>query len=190
MSYNPSIPQADDLISESQLAIQTNFSQLNTIFEKDHVEYDNATTADRGKHKQSTYPDSSSDPATAGNELALYSKDVGGNSRFFMRQESSGTVIQLSGIDPVLMTNGYTFLPGGVIFQWGEIAPVSGKSSTPVSFPIAFPNTVFQVVITGDHSSSVGSFDAWILSGTIALGGFTIRNNVHNFAFHWLAIGN
>jgi len=37
MSYNASIPQATDLISQSQSQIQTNFSQANTAFGIDHT---------------------------------------------------------------------------------------------------------------------------------------------------------
>ena len=91
MTFNPNIPQATDLTSASQSQILTNFSQLNTIFDVDHVTYDNATVANRGKHDKSTYIEQGADPATSANEVALYSKDLSTVSTLYMRKESSGT---------------------------------------------------------------------------------------------------
>jgi hypothetical protein len=52
MTYSPTIPTALDALSQSQGDIQTNFAQINTIFQLNHVEFNNAVVGDRGKHKQ------------------------------------------------------------------------------------------------------------------------------------------
>lgn len=45
-------------------------------------------------------------------------------------------------------TNGYQKLPSGLIIQWGQaVAPSQGQ--TTVTFPIAFPNAAFAVVVSG-----------------------------------------
>jgi len=41
--------------------------------------------------------------------------------------------------------NGYQFLPGGTIIQWGRVMANVGKSQTH-SFPIAFPNGCTSIV--------------------------------------------
>lgn len=189
MSYNPSIPLADDLMSESQGQILTNFGQLNTIFDQDHVTYDDVTAVNRGKHNQSTYPDSSSDPNPALNELALYSKDVGGNSRLFLQQENSGTVIQLSGIDPLIAVAGFTFLPGGVLLQWGkEVSP--GTSGT-VTLPVAFPTTVFSINFGVIRTSSTSDQNVYVDDAfAIGLSDFHYTSTSSNNDFFWSAIGN
>ena len=148
MVYDPNIPQANDLISESQPEILENFSQANVLFGTDHVEFNNATVANRGKHNKSTYLEQSGNPVTALNEAAVYTKDVLGITELFIRRENNGTVIQLteeSG-DPVVNNNGQTFLPGGMILKWGRSQTVTNGVEFP--FPIAFPNSCFTVIIT------------------------------------------
>jgi hypothetical protein len=53
MSYNANIPQATNIISSSQGQLLTNFSQLNTIFDVDHVTFD--ATSNNGQHQQITF---------------------------------------------------------------------------------------------------------------------------------------
>ena len=192
MSYNPSIPGPNDLISVSQADILNNFSQLNTIFGQDHVKYDDATAANRGKHNQSTYPDSSSDPDPDPNELALYSKDVGGNSRLFLQQENSGTVIQLSGDDPVIaLTEGFIFLYGGLLMKWGQ--KDSPGTSGSVAFTTgSFPNTIFQVQLTLQHEGA--GAETYTVQGTPVptLSGFnyTTSSSGASSKLNWIALGN
>jgi len=52
MSYSPNMPLATDDPSVSQGQLLTNFAQLNTIFNTDHVTYD--ALADNGEHLQVT----------------------------------------------------------------------------------------------------------------------------------------
>lgn len=197
MTYNPNIPRPDDLISESQGQILDNFGQLNTVFGQDHVKYDNATVGDRGKHNQSTYKQLSGDPATTADEMALYAKDDGsGNTRLFLKQETpTGTVIQLSGIDPQIADNGYTFLPGGLLMQWGFTAEFSG-ASIGVLFTtshVDFPNNLFNVSITPkrDFGSPGSTYGFYVANSGFSITGFTIRNiSGHTYGFQWMAIGN
>ncbi|HDY87393.1 MAG TPA: hypothetical protein ENH82_04660 [bacterium] len=158
MTYNPNIPKATDLISESQGQILDNFTQLNDVFGKDHVKYDDATVADRGRHKQSTYQQLSADPGTLTNENALYTKDDGsGNTRLFLQQEGPGsTVIQLSGTDPTIADNGFTFLPGNLLLQWGNVDAPSGLSGF-FNFPTAFSAEPFSFTTSVIRSSTASS---------------------------------
>jgi hypothetical protein len=54
--YNPSIPQASDLISNSQSQILANFGQLNTQFGVDHSAFEAGGSNGTGFHKQVTFP--------------------------------------------------------------------------------------------------------------------------------------
>lgn len=50
--------------------------------------------------------------------------------------------------------NGYQKLPGGLIIQWGSITGTIGQLSG--NYPVAFPNAVFQAVVTlSDKSAGV-----------------------------------
>ena len=187
MSYNPNIPQASDIPSQSQGEMLTNFSQLNTVFDVDHVPFNDGTVSNRGKHDQSTYIELGADPSTAANEVAVYCKDVGGNSRLFMRQESAGTVIQLSGANPTSGTSGSTFLAGGLIIKWGvRTSPSDGVSVTFAGG--AFPNNVFALTL-GERRNGTSQTSTYFTSLTTS--GFIIRTNTgSNDALHYIAIGN
>ncbi len=151
MTYNAGIPQATDVISESQGQLLTNFTQLNTIFGFDHVTFNDATAADRGKHDQLTLVQAAGDSATAVDENALYSKNDGGNTRLFFRQENNGTVIQLTGADPVLAAAGSTFLPGltagNILVQWANVAATNNVA---ITFATAFSAAPFVVLFMQD----------------------------------------
>lgn len=66
--------------------------------------------------------------------------------------DGSGNVsIELSmgsGFTSSKTTNGYTYLPNGMIFQWGFTAVAGSGVSTNVTFPVTFPNGVLQVFPT------------------------------------------
>lgn len=149
MAYSLNVPDISKPINQNGTPIVTNFNVINTIFAKNHVTFDNATVANRGKHTYVTMIEGA-DPITAVNEIAIYCKDLGGISTQYLRKENNGTIIQMSGADPVTGGNdssGQTFLPGGIILKWAS-AIISG-AGTPVLFAPAFPNNCFIVILSG-----------------------------------------
>lgn len=185
MTFNPSIPASTDLISQSQSQIQTNFSQSNTAFGIDHTAFD--VVSNQGKHKKSTYVEQGADPATAANELAIYSKDLGAVSTLYLRKESNGTVIQMSARDPVIAASGCSFLPGGILIQWGTYSLAAGTLTTPVAFAVTFPTAVYSLTITGDitNNKSMPSYS------TLTTSGFNGNKTDTGFAtnYTYIAIG-
>jgi len=127
------------------------------------------------------------DPATAANEAAIYSKDDGGNTRLYMRQESNGTVIQLSGADPTSATSGSTFLPGGLILKWG-VSLVTADGTVVVFAGGAFPTAVFALTMA-ERRNGTSNTATYFTALTTA--GFTIKTSTGgNDAVHYMAIGN
>lgn len=193
MSYNPAIPQPNDLISASQAQIQTNFSQADTIFDIDHFTFDNATTANRGKHRKSTYVEVT-DPTTAANELALYSKDLAGATTLYLRQESNGNVVQMtagnqnakSGANTAKSSNnGETFLPGGFLMKFGT----SNENNTTRTI-------IFTTDANLDAFNSIYSVFLYPLGSnqTVAVTSvsntqFTLSSANGPVTIYWLAIG-
>lgn len=194
MTFNPNIPQPNDFISASQAQIQTNFSQLETIFDVNHVTFDDAAAVDRGKHRHAAFIEVT-DPATAANEIAVYCKDVAGSSRMFMRQENNGTVIQTTGADPIVGANGSSFLPGNssgpVIMKWGTFSMGNGVTSQAVNFISAFSSGVNTIVLTSTSSNSDNT--AGVNQGSITVNGFTAfrgASPANALTYHYIAIGN
>lgn len=174
MTFNPNIPQGPDAFSQSQSEIQTNFAQSNTLFDVDHYTFDDATTADRGKHRKSTYQEQAVDPVTVANEIAIFSKDLAGATRLYLAQEAAGTIFQLSGRDPSSAASGETYLPGGILLKWGNIAAATNGAVQ--TFPTPFPANCWMVLVTINIASTVSP---------VGVNGF----NVNDFTFRTTAAG-
>lgn len=61
----------------------------------------------------------------------------------------------LQGANQSLVGSGFQKLPGGFIMQWGAGSVSGGSASTPISFPITFPNQALRVIPT--HATTEGS---------------------------------
>lgn len=196
MTYNANIPQATDLISQSQSQIQTNFSQANTAFGIDHTSFD--TVADQGKHKKSTYYEQLANPTTLINEVALYSKDSpapsAGQTSLFLRQESNGNVIQMtagnqnakSGANTAKSTNnGETFMPGAFLMKFGT--SVENATSRVVIFTTDANldnfNTIYSVFLWPLGTSQTVSVTA------LSNSQFSISSVNSAVTIFWMAIG-
>lgn len=115
MTYNPSIPQAEDDMSVSQGDLLTNFGELNTVYSEDHVALD--ASANKGKHKKASFVSQGSDPdvdspSTLENEVALFALEDGTDTEIYARRESNGDVNQVTkdgslfmGIHPLFSIN-------------------------------------------------------------------------------------
>ncbi len=94
MAYLSGRPNATDSLPQAQTIIKENFGQLETQFSVDHdsLLVDDAS----GKHLKVTLPEQSSDPSTAADEGALYTKDSGTQTELYFREESDGDVVQMT----------------------------------------------------------------------------------------------
>jgi hypothetical protein len=75
-------------------------------------------------------------------------------------------------------TSGYQKLPSGLIIQWGVITvPADGGASGNqlVTYPLAFPTAVLQVIPAGQNVSTPAKGIAW---------GWT-ANTLSNFSLRW-----
>lgn len=87
--------------------------------------------------------------------------------------------------------NGYSYLPGGVIIQWGRY--VGGVNSPTITFPKVFPNAVFSLscqieVVAGTNGAMVE------VVNSVTTSGFVGNQRRHDAAaltnnFWWIAIG-
>lgn len=88
-----------------------------------------------------------------GDSVLLAKHDTGGAPRW---QIIGGSVVlrySFGDFVSSLAASGYQKLPSGLIIQWGSAAI---GSNTTVTFPIAFPTTCLQVVVTDGTSAAQG----------------------------------
>lgn len=83
-----------------------------------------------------------------------------------------------------LAGSGYQRLPGGLYIQWGGVAFPLGITAVPVIFPIAFPNSLIQIVLSQSDAASV----IMGRSGATRFG-FTAMASVAGYNSSYFAIG-
>jgi len=87
------------------------------------------------------------------------------------------------------LANGYQKLPSGLIIQWGLYTTAGTTNSAAISYPIAFPNNVLNVVATHESSTS-GSVYAVATNTQTASSFKVIVSGGYGGAYvRWIAIG-
>lgn len=197
-TYQPGIPTGTVNLDVDYQNIQDNFQQLNVAYGVDHVAFsDNSGVPPRGITGMHNiiHLRSNATPASLLTVGQLFSADVNDGLDtdtilYFLTGKNK--LLQLtSNLQPTRATNGYTFLPGGVILQWGTITAVS-QTLTPVTYTsmgnIAFPNNTLNVQTTIKEGASSG---ANVLNiSAISATGFSYYNTSSSSRdFFWTAIG-
>jgi hypothetical protein len=157
--YTPNIPQANDRPSGSQAQILNNFTALENIYGIDHYPFTDASI-NQGKHQKVTLPAQTSDPNTGANELAIFSKYVGGDLRLFVREQSNSQSVPLfSSVSSTVSAPDFVISLDGVIIQGVRYTTpnpfVSGLAM--ITYPTAFTNC-FGVVFANGPSASSAAF--------------------------------
>jgi len=186
MTYVPTIPNPTDLISVSQGQLKTNFTVLNTTISENHVA---PTAVGRGKHNACVFPQRAAGIATAATEGAIYTKSLGGSPNLYWRRKSNGAEIQMTtNHTPSAAANGYTFLPGGLLLQWGTNHANAGD--TTFNFPIAFSVAPYSITITLYRTTGGTVQSLYVVSGTPpTTTQFTVYKSGGGQNFFWMAIG-
>ena len=92
-------------------------------------------------------------------------------------------------------TNGYTYLPGGLLMQWGKTGPFANESGITTSFPLAFPTALLnaQATILGSTSGAANDVVVAIFSPTttsmVTFVNTTTGGTSYPYCVYWTAIG-
>lgn len=216
-TYQPGIPTGTVNLDVDYLNIQNNFQQLDTSFGIDHLPFSN-NSAQNGYHTSIHFnPVSTTATNPPNNQPINGYTTTPGFGQLFSAQINDGintdeALYFLSGSNrltqltrnfaPILGTGGRTFLPGGIIMQWGQVTGLSsGITTATVNYSsftnvIAFPNSCFFMngtpFYTGSAPSSTSSFaDVWfrLISRTQFRFTFNTNSNATD-GFMWFALGN
>jgi hypothetical protein len=213
-TFQPSIPTGTVKLSEDYTNIQQNFNQLDVTFGVDHVTFSNQT-AQNGYHKDlHLVPVSTVASNPPNNNPIVAPVTVAGIGQLFAAQNNDGfnvdeSLFFLTGggrqmrltrnFDPVTTgAKGATYLPGGVIIQWGTITNATSQTSTTVKFTsgatpvgtVDFKNNIYGVFANLQKVDS--DSDDVVFVWNFTLDGFTYRNTASSAhkIFNWIAIGN
>lgn len=208
MSFNPNIPLPTDFLSQSQQDILTNFQTSDTSQGVNHYPYSDVT-ANNGKHKFVQMPENAA-PVTAVDEGAVYTKvGVGpAETNLWFRAEDSGGgggfEYQLTRVDAAnsasfaassaaVDTAGWTFLPGGLLLQYGYRGVAANGTATTITFPRAFTTAVYSITIGNvtAEGNSPSANNQFISQASVSTTSFNVVNSSSSAArrVYWMAIG-
>lgn len=186
-------PQPADILSVSQSDLLDNFNYFEVALTKDHqLSYNTnaSTTAAEGLHRKvSLIVSGSANPAIpAGANGLLYHYA----NNLYWKASTSATGVQMTNVasgTPSNATNGWTFLPGGLVLQWGQGTNTSNPY--PVNFPLTFSAIPYSVTITINYPSVRQTF---VNSSSITAASFNVycaisTGTILNQNFQWMAIG-
>lgn len=213
MPYQPNIPTGTVELDQDYLNLRGNFQQLDVSFGIDHVPFSINTALQPAGYHESVHLNPISTTATRPPDNfplnpADYTVTPGFQQLFSAQINDSfstdtalfsltggGILSQLtSNILPVASANGCTFLPGGLILNYGKVAISANPTLTTVTFKQAYTSTanVFSVIltrITADNSTTAN--EVRISSGSISATMFKISSSSSSSAnnVYWIAIG-
>lgn len=201
-------PIANHTLATDQPLIENNNLYFTNSLTKDHqivLGHTNATTFE-GRHIQVCFNNRhGSAPTVAGigdgTNAILYADN--GNIFFgsvgagaFQLTTFNATTANFGGTAAIGgSTNaGWTFLPGGLIFQYGTATVSANGTATALTFPINFPTACLNITVgcITAEGNSPGSNNQFVKSGSVSAAGFSVVNSSSSSArsIYWQAIGN
>lgn len=177
---------------QSQSQIKANFQAINNVFAENHIALNQEN---EGKHSLIDFQQNSGvDPATGADQVALYTKLVGGPGVpvLFYRPHNSATPIQMtySSINTnIASTDQYTFMAGPFIIYIGFIK--SALNGTPKNLTPS--STLLYVHTTGILASNPTKLPVPCIGEITGAGQFTIRftnsGTPPNMDIYYFAVG-
>lgn len=200
-TYTLGYPPDGSSLGQTKATIRNNLDGTFQTLAVDHINNNGQPGSQpAGYHNVIHSVPQGSNPSPVAGYGQLFSKTINSvtTDQALFWETGAGIVQQLTvNLTPAATTNGYTFLPGGIILQWGQ--STSSSATQTIMFAtnnIAFPNNCFNVQITLTSSGSAvtsGSNVVYPGSGATA---FNKTQFVFKYAgasingFFWVAIGN
>lgn len=196
ISYTLGIPNGPDNPSADQPLMKINNDHISQLIAIDHAGFN---VNNSGNHNKSTYLAQSVSPISAAGQLVLYSKTgSSGQELHLVRDGILGTDTLLTTAQitaPSRTQNGFTWLPGGLLLQWGfkTIAPGSNTITFTTEGCVAFAVVAgFSPIVTVSPRRTVNpnNVDQIYVNATSATT-FTINNTSGGGItdMYWHAIG-
>ena len=184
MAYNETIPQPTTAVSNAQAALLENFAVIKTLIAEDHNTF---STANEGMHKKITFPVQATAGAVVAGQIGLYADTSGGTEELFINRVAG----QIPFTKSVKEYSGYTYLPSGIIMQWGFADITTAGVNVP--FAIPFPTKCLNVNL----SVNTNAANNWFVMAQFADPGKTFftgyattrTGGATTAAIHFMAIG-
>lgn len=192
-TYVPGYPPDGSSLGQTKATIRNNLDGTFQTLAVDHINNNGQPgSKPAGYHKVIHVVPQASNPGAVAGYGQLFSKTINSytSDQALFWETGAGLVQQLTvNVTPSATTSGYSFLPGGIIIQWGQ--STSGTGTQPISFPIVFPNACFNVQITQTSTDFISTPASVKYSSGFSNSGFTFLYKGSSInGFFWFAIGN
>lgn len=97
-------------------------------------------------HKFLQFKKQNPSPVQVSERAFLFSRQVNSRQELYWIGDT-GSRVQLTSGTPTKSASGKTFLPGGLLLQWGSNTTVSDATPLTITYPTAY-TTIYQVLIT------------------------------------------
>lgn len=183
--YTTNIPLGTNKPSVDQPNMQINTNSINSIIGTDHLTFGTATGSEvDGWHTVIHSVPQVSDPVAITGFGQIYTKTVSSDQQLFY-ESGGGIISQLtSSIAP--STNGFSYLPGRLLIQWGQDA-LTGI----VTYPNAFSASAYSIQLTLAGTQASGGRVAYSVTSSSSTGfNYQLTTaNVSPSLTYWIAIG-
>jgi hypothetical protein len=208
LPYNLNVPNGPNNPSADQSLMQTNTNSIATFLDVNHIDF---SQSNFGKHAFVEMPKFGSTPTTLSGEGSLFTASTNasaGNPQetgLIYTPDNSTDTYQLTTTssndyalfshfsigyngNPNTFTGGWTFLPGGIFYQYGTATINTGVN---IPFPLEFTAKPYIVMVNGFYNNTSRGF-FWVM--TTSNTGFTaaVRDSSGNdilTTINWFAIG-
>jgi hypothetical protein len=197
-TYTPGYPPDGSSLGQTKSTMRNNLDGTFETLAVDHIDNNGQPgSKPAGYHKVVHMVPQASNPAPVTNFGQLYSKTINSftTDQALFWETGAGLIQQLTtNLTPLATNSGYTFLPGGIIVQWGRVTSTN-STFTLQNYNITFPNACFcvfaQIYGTGTEPSGAGTID--IRFSQVLAASFQwcmITQSDKYTGFFWVAIGN
>lgn len=194
-TFTPGYPPDNSSLGQTKSTIRDNIDGTFQTLAIDHIDNNGQPgSKPAGYHNVIHLVPQGSDPVAIPGYGQLYSKTVNSftTDEALFWQTGMGLIAQLTvNLTPSGVTNGYTFIPGGLILQWGRVS--SGDDEGTTNFNITFPSNVFVVILTSTTSAETSHANGMYWQPSADLDKFTwvqASPATSQTGFAWFAIGN
>ena len=196
--YTNDIPDANNNPSTDQPDMKVNTNSIDSLINVDHYSFQESGYDGTHRHVQLRDDETLNGTIPTGLQGSgwetIYSSKTSGIGDLWFVREAALTGIRLTGPgtpNPIASaaagqaSNGYTFLPGGMLLQFGLTNAVG--ASLAVSFPITFSTALLSLTL-GTISGAANRFFTITSQST---SGFTVVSStgISVTGSYWMAIG-
>src|SRR6202000_935722 len=177
-SYTQGYPPDGSSLGQTKSTIRNNLDGTFLTLAVDHIDNNgDPGTNPAGYHKVVHMVPQAGNPAPISGYGQLFTKTVNSftSDEALFWETGNGIVQQLTtNINPSATTNGRSFLPGGIIMQWGAVN--SPGSSGTVAFNATFPSSCFNIQLTARNDGPHSAFNYWV-DGIPSTGSFNYQGS-------------